>query len=329
MTTIPDSLLSNPLPLKDQLHRDGRYKYEIPVDLFTEYFGTENHEAQEALRQYPTLIYLLGKVTTESQGMDDRPDKTLRPFYLLTEGSAMFGLEKKDDAMRWRGIFNHIMGTDRQVFTLATILRDLPQEQKQRLAEFGFDLKSFEEIDPELLRDFMLISHAGRREADETGWHNLLGKDARHNQTDPGTATDLYLRSVEAPSVFLDLMRVEKHADHLAKVGEQTVLPNVADNILTYADWTFGQAPNTLKDRFIGLRKSQRAAPEILDLLEKCGTNFEKALQEVVSPTIWQEMTSAGPFAWETQIRKAYCAPSGLTIQETFPGYLQQFPQVA
>lgn len=277
MTLKPD-VLSSPLPLKDKLFQDGRHRYGIPVDLFTEHFGIKNFEVQEALREHPTLAYLLGRVTTEPQGTDSRPDGILRPVYFLEEGSAMFALEKKDDAMRWRGIFNHIMGTARQVYSLSTFLKDLPPEKKQQLADFGFDLSSFAEVDPELLRDFMLISHAGRRETDETGWHNLLGKDAKHNQTDPGTATDLYLRSVEAPSVFLDLMRVEKHADHLAKAGEKTIFPHVVDNILTYADWTFNQTHVTLKQRFIGLRKSQRAAPEILDLLEGCGITSEKPI---------------------------------------------------
>ena len=326
MTKTPDRTLSDSPSLKDQLSPDTRYKYQIPVDLFGEYYGIKKPEVQEALQEHPTLSYLLGRVTAESQGMDNRPDGVLRPVYFLEEGSAMFALEKKDDAMRWKGIFNHIMETARQVYYLSTILKDLSPEQRQQLTDLGFDLSSFNEVEPELLRDFMFISHSGRRSTDETTWHNLKN-DGVHGEIDPGRATFNHLRALKASPIFLDLMRVEKHADHLAKVREKTIFPDIIDNLLTYPDWTFGQSPNTLQDRFIGLRRSQRAAPEILDLLEKCGLTFEKALQEVVSPTIWQKMTSAGPFAWETQIRKAYCAPSGLTVQETFPGYLQQFPQ--
>jgi len=62
-------------------------------------------------------------------------------------------------------------------------------------------------------------------------------------------------------------------------------------------------------------------------VLEQCGSNFEAALKQIVSPNIWQEVTTAGPYDWETQIRKAYCASSGLSIQEVFPQYGKQLPQ--
>ena len=283
-------------------------------------------EVSNVLLKYPTLKFLLGEVTSEVQTQDSRPDGVIRPVYYLTKDSGMFGLENKDDAMRWKGIFNHIIGSARQVYWLSEKLNNLTQEQKQQFANLGFDTSSFDEIDPELLRNFMFISHAGRRITDETTWHEL--KDEPHGETDPGTATVNLLKEMKANQVFLDLMRVEMHADHLVKAGENKLFPNIIDNILTYCDWTFGQKPNTLEERFIALEKSKRAPPEILAILKECGLSFELALKQVLGENIWQEMILAGPYDWETEIRKAYCAPSGLNLQEAFPAYLNQYPQV-
>lgn len=98
---------SNSLSLRDQLFTDFKHQYGVPVELFLEYYNVRSPEVEASLRDHPTLCYLLGNVTAESQGVDNRPDGVMRPVYFLTEGSAMFGLEKKEDAMRWRGIFNH------------------------------------------------------------------------------------------------------------------------------------------------------------------------------------------------------------------------------
>lgn len=309
---------------EDALSSDSRYCYKIPVDSFSEHYNLKNPEALEVLQKYPSLVYLLGKVTESPQGKDNRPDNVLRPYYLLEEGSGMFALENKDDAERWSGIFNHIMGTARQVYYLAEILSLLPEEKIKQFADFGLDISSFKKINPELLRDFMFISHSGRRKTDEKVWHNL--NDTAHCEIDPGKATAKHLYKYKAPPIFLALMRIEDHEKYLAADKNQSSFPNLIDNILTYCDWTFGQTPNSLAERFAGLRKSQRTTPATLDILERCGSNFETALKQIVSPDIWQKMTTAGPFNWETEIRRAYCAPSGVSLGEAFPNYLKQFP---
>lgn len=291
----------------------------IPVDAFVARYRVEHPQVIEALRVYPPLCYLLGRVTDEPKTRDSRPDGVERPVYYLAEGSGMFGLTYPEDAMRWRGIFNHIMGTARQVYWLADRLAHATPAQGEAFGQRGFDVDSFGAINPLILRDFMFISHAGRRQMDEYNWHEL--RDAVHPSGDSGRNTIELLKAEHADPTFLDLMRVEMHADHLAVTADGGLFPDIVDNVLTYPDWTFGQKPQSLSERFAGLRKSGRAEPNILDILERCGTAFERALKEIVSPTIFEDMTHAGPYEWEREIRNAYCVAAGLTIGEIFPGF--------
>ncbi|MEK7129543.1 MAG: hypothetical protein AAB803_00850 [Patescibacteria group bacterium] len=299
----------------------------IPVDTFVARYRVEHPQVIEALRVYPPLCYLLGRVTDEPQIRDSHPDGVERHVYYLSEGSGMFGLTHPEDAMRWRGIFNHIMGTARQVYWLADRLTRATTAERETFGQRGFDVSTFVAINPLILRDFMFISHAGRRQMDEYNWHGL--RDAVHPSGDSGKNTIELLRAERADPTFLDLMRVEMHADHLAVTADSGLFPDMVDNVLTYPDWTFGQKPQSLSERFSGLRKSGRAEVNVLDILERCGTAFERALKEIVSPTIFEDMAHAGPHEWETRIRQTYCAASGLTVAEVFPGYLQQFPQAA
>lgn len=294
---------------------------QISVDAFIERFRVSNPDVQETLRAYPTLCYLLGSVTQTPQTEDQRPDGVVRSIHFLVEGSGMFGLTHAADAERWKGIFNHIMGTARQVFFLSEQLLRLTLDQKQQFNKLGFDINSLNELNPELLRNFMFISHAGRRQSDERTWHGL--NDNVHPEGDSGVTTLALLKSYNADPVLVNLMRVETHAHHLAVAGKKGFLPNIVDNILTYCDWTFGQQPNTLTERFVGLRKSRRQPEEILNVLESCGNRFEAALKQVLGNDIFDRMINAGPYDWETQIRKAYSASSGLTLEELFPTYKQ------
>jgi len=305
----------------------GRQGMESIVDTSTKRYEVTHPLVIETLHEFPALRFLLGNVTSESMGVDNRPDGVSRPVYFLTEGSGMFGLKNPDDAMRWRGIFNHILGTARQVYYLADRLSRLPNRQIQALGEQGYYIPSLVTIRPNDLRDFMFVSHAGRRQMDEYAWHGL--RDAVHSTGDSGINTYQLLQKEGAPALFLDLMRVEMHADHLIQSARGDHFPDMSDNVLTYPDWTFGQAPTTLTERFAGLRKSGRADPEILDALERCGTSFELILRKIVDPDIFVHMTHAGPYDWETKIRQAYCVPSGLTLKAVFPGYIAQYPPVS
>src|SRR5581483_12490447 len=121
------------LDVSSQLDRSVRNKAiaDIPVATYVDRFGVANAEVLEVLGEFPTLCYLLGNTTIDPMGQDSRPDGTTRPIYYLTECSGMFGLKAPDDAMRWRGIFNHVMGTARQVYFVANRLAHLNSTQKK------------------------------------------------------------------------------------------------------------------------------------------------------------------------------------------------------
>lgn len=296
---------------------------EIPiaqrVDEAIARYNVEHTLVRETIHEFPELRFLLGHITNEPQGTDRRPDNVERPVYYLTEGSGMFGLANSHDAMRWRGIFNHVMGTARQVYWLAQRVAGLPSYQIAEFGDRGYDVPTLLRIRPEALRDFMFVSHAGRRQMDEYNWHGL--RDRVHPSADSGFNTYRLLKQEGAPPLMLDLMRVEMHAHHLAKAVRGNMLPDMIDNLLTYPDWTFGQSPVTLTERFAGLRKSGRSEPEITNILEQCGAAFERDLIDIVDPDIFVKMTHAGPYTWETKIRNAYCAPSGLAMSKVFPNY--------
>lgn len=284
----------------------------------------ERHEivhplVTETLHEFPNLRFLLGKVSIVPNGTDSRPDNTLRPVYYLQEGSGMFGLTIPDDAMRWRGIFNHIMGTSRQVYWLADRLSHLSSDQIQMFGELGYDTKPFVSIHSEELRDFMFVSHAGRRRADERIWHDL--HDSAHPTADIGMSTYRLLEDYGASQRVLDLMRVETNAKKLVRSMRGNHFPNLEDNILTYCDWTFDQLPTTLTERFVRLRQSKRTRRGTLYDLQRGGAAFEKALKEIVDPDIFRKMTHAGPYDWETKIRRAYSASAGLPLGTVFPWY--------
>ena len=305
-------------PLKDADHPrpsepGNRSSYGIPVMDFISHYGVESPLMQESLCSYPTLCYLLGNVTEGSPTQDNRPDGIVRPVYFLTEGSGMFGLKNPDDAMRWRGIFNHVIGTTRQVNFLSNRLKNLTEEQRNQFFLLGYNVESLDKADPSLLTDYMLVSHSGRRGADEHNWHNL--NDEVHTSADPYESTLQHLQKLDAPDEIIALMRTEKHSYLLA--GE---LPDIIDNILTYCDWTFGQSPTTLEERFEGLRARSRESLPVLAMLEGIGTKFETALKEVLGDTVIQEMRES---VWDDEvlIREAYAQSAGLTLEEVFPKF--------
>lgn len=301
--------------------KDTSHSSTIDVDYFINHYGVDNPLTIEALRTFPTLCYLLGETTPDPVTEDNRPDNVMRPIYYLTDGSGMFGLKNREDAMRWKGIFNHILGTARQVHFLAEKLSQATPEQKEAFAAKGFDASSFEAANPNQLTAFMLISHAGRRQMDEATWHNL--SDTAHPTKDSYENTVRHLTASKAPQFFVDLMRVENH-DHLFSYKENGMLPDIVDNILTYCDWTYGQNPQTLESRFTGLRTSQRTDNEALDKFEQYGKRFETAVKEILGEDVIREMPKS-QYSWEEHIRRAYCAPSGISLTETFPSYADQF----
>ena len=301
----------------------------IPVDSFIKRFNVENFQVVEVLRRFPTLCYLLGKVTDEPQNSKTLPDSTQRPIFYLVEGSDMFGLKNPEDAIEWKGIFNHVIGSVRNINFISQKLASATEEQKQRLAEIGYDRLSLDTLDPNLLRNFMFISHAGRRKTDEHalyGIHEAPKKDSQNLR--PADHSYLYTMEILEESgtsqQLKDLMKVEDHVYEVegAKDGR---IKNIVDNILTYCDWTYGQEPTPLDVRFRGLRQSRRQSEEILNILEACGTNFENALKEVFGPNIYDQMANADPFPGEKEVREAYAASAGLTLAQVYPDFAAKY----
>lgn len=73
---------------------------------------------------------------------------------LVEEGAGMVGLKDREDNREWAGIFNHLVKTGR----VATFLA-------KELQKTGVD------IDPRVVLNAILVSHAGRRQWDEACWY--------------------------------------------------------------------------------------------------------------------------------------------------------------
>lgn len=299
-------------------HRSKRelIMQKIPVDTFIEKYNIHNKDTVEALKEFPVLSYLLGSVSEKPLGSDARPDGTVRPYSIVTEGSAMFGLTNPEDAMRWKGIFNHIVGAARHVHFLADKIAHATPIQKQKLLALGYTPTSLASLDPDLLRDHKLIDHAGRRQMDEVGWHDM--HDGAHPSTYSEKNTLALLEKNGADPYFLHHMKEEDHA-YLLSRGKNGRLKDIQFAVLTYGDWTFDQKSVSLHDRFVGLRSRNRADSETLDRLEQLGQTFESDLKHVFGESLIQEMMKLKPFEWEEKMKHAYAASAGLSVSTVFP----------
>ena len=302
----------------------------IPIDELLSKYHVTNEQTIEAVHELPTLVYLLGRVSPEPQFNDSRPDGVTRPIWLLEEGSGMFGLKNPDDARRWKGINNHVYGTARQTFILSNFLSKLTPDQIESFSKREYDVSTLSKLNPYILRDFMLISHGGRRESDELNWHGELldPQDSSHQESDSGHATVRLLKNAGAPEALIELMRVETHGYLINQIERHGKFRDFEDISLTVPDWMFGQGPNTLEDRFRGLRASKRASDDTLDKLGVGAFGFQKDFEEITGINLYSLMTREDPFDWEVMIREAYCAPSGIDPKETFPGFYSQYPQL-
>lgn len=285
----------------------------IPVEIVIKRFNVPEEVAQ-IVRCYPTLSYMLGATRFAPEIEPDR----FGPVSLAVEGSALYGLADPVDTLRWSGIANHVFGSARHVFFLAQRLASLSPRDRLRFGEFGYDISDFEDIDPVLLRDFALLSHSGRRVADETRQYNL--NDEVHKQPHIGKATVEHLQRERADEYFIELARVENDVVLRAqKVGRGYLFPSILDNLLTYADWTFDQKPTGLASRFLYLHARQREKSPVLDVLQECGVRFEEALIDILGQSVLDEMMGQAIPEWEMEIRAGYVSYSGLSLEEVFP----------
>src|SRR3989344_6594127 len=84
----------------DGLSPRERMVAEIPVDDYIARYEVTDPYTVETLHDFPTLVYLLGRVTEEPQLRDSQFGDSERGVRFLVEGSGMFGHKHPDDAMR-------------------------------------------------------------------------------------------------------------------------------------------------------------------------------------------------------------------------------------
>lgn len=278
----------------------------------------------------------MGDVTPEHQSVirkiPGKPDEP-RQVKILTRGSGMFGLVDSADAKEWSGIFNHGVGFSRHAEGLYKRLKGLTYEQREKLQRLGFNFTFFDQLDSGTIRDCALVHHCTRRQWDEYRWYGII--DDFHPETHiPGQTAKALLETYKAPRALLRLIEVEDHPDHLGgsmkQINSQHYFPDIVFSLLTYADWTFKQAPISLKDSFAEMRITRTdIAPELLDRLESSGRYFETALNDVLGTNIYQELAQMNnPPNWEIEVRTAYCLPSRLDLSDLFPKFFAQFPQL-
>lgn len=282
----------------------------------------ENSITSEAINRHPALSNMLGTVSESPQRRKTGRDGIERDVYYVTEGSAMYGLSIPDDAVEWSGIFNHVAGNARNLDYLSRIIAGLTNEQKEQFVGLGYSLDSIDSISPDLLVEFTLgYSHSGRRRADETKRYSLT--DAVHTSPDPETSTLDYLRNNKAPAEILELMKAENHQFILGESKEGSNGINIVYRILEYCDWRYNQKPITLKERFDGLRASQRLSDDDLNRLEQIGIEFENDLIGILGQEVIDAMNN---HVWEDEalIREGYCASAGLEMSTVFPEFAQR-----
>lgn len=290
-------------------------KFDVDVDAALQKYKVEHPKAQEVLRKFPVLTYLLGDVSTHPAGYKDSSSGT-KPYWLVTEGSGMFALKNPEDAREWKGIFNHMVGAAGNAYFLAEKIAHASSAQKQQLVDLGYLQRSVNRIDPQKLRDHKLIDHAGRRQADERRRYGV--KDVSHPSTHSELNTQMLLHNADADHFFQDHMKEEDHHYLLSRIL-QGKLRDIDYAILTYADWTFDQTPISIEARFKLLSKRNRATPHVLERLEAAGKQFEYDFCTVFGDTAVQELLDRGPYIWENELREAYAQTAGLRAADLFP----------
>jgi hypothetical protein len=294
----------------------------IPVESLMFDYGVSVPETQEAIRTFPTLSYLLGRVSSEKRAMIrvDKPELTGETVNILEDGSGMYGLKDRDDALRWKGIMNHVLGTVRGSVGLFDTLKTLSDNDRASMKKLGYDFSSFDRAERNLIVDSGLVVHAGRRGMDEYQWYGM--SDHAHPTGDSYINTVALFAARRAHPALFDMLHIEDHT-YLDSGDSNEVFADVLTNILTYCDWRWAQSPLTLDERFEGLRKSGRAPEVRLEHLYSHASVFDRVLSNILGKDFFSRVIRTdGAFVQsEWLIRKGYAASAGLTLQEVFPEF--------
>lgn len=240
-----------------------------------------------------TLEALEGKVsapiktTSHKPGNEDK-EVTVR---IVQEGAGMAGLKEREDNKEWSGIFNHLVKTARVATFLAQELR-----------------KKGENVNPDLILNTVLISHAGRRQWDEANWYPDAVESAQEKAAmgDQPLATPV-LKQAGISKEIMDI--VEAHA-----VGTQYPIERMdtwEKKLALYADFRVSQNLMSLRDRFDDFAKravpAGRLSQDQLDAIEAWAFKTEGEIFSKLSIKP-EDLTDGFPTQprWEKYIRRLY-----------------------
>jgi hypothetical protein len=240
-----------------------------------------------------TLEALEGEISIPVETVSQKPGHIGEKVQvsLVKEGAGMAGLKEAEDNKEWSGIFNHLVKTARVATFLAQELQ-----------------KKEENVNPNLILNTVLISHAGRRQWDEANWYPDAVKDAEEKSKlgDQPLATPV-LEKAGISDEILDI--VESH-------GIGTLYPiekmNTWEKKLSlYSDFRVSQNIMSLDQRFDDLSKravpAGRLSQAQLDEIENWAKNTEKEIfsKLPISPSdITEDFPSQA--RWERYIRRLY-----------------------
>lgn len=302
---------------------------QIPAEQILDRFEVTEPEKRKVTLKHPPIAYLLGSATKEPQALYNHKTGATDLVHIVTEGSDMFGPKSPEEAMLWKGIFNHSVGTARQIYYLTKRLLELTPDQREEFKNAGFNFSEFDSFDPnslpQILRDIFLCSHLSRRRVDERSlYQDQVDNGAHPEGTTSQTALRLLIEENQAPTELWSLIKkVEAHSEHMiGQVKDRGYFDNILDAMLTYADWTFGQKTVSLDERFPQIEGERKdLQPTMLDTFRTAGKNFEQVFNRILKTDILEELKGLQPEDWETEIRIAYCAPSGIDPKIAFPNY--------
>jgi hypothetical protein len=210
---------------------------------------------------------------------------------LVESGAGMVGLENREDNKEWSGIFNHIVKTARVATFLAEELK-----------------KTGVQVDPSLVLNTILVSHAGRRQWDESNWYPDVIENAGEKAKggDQKLATQV-LKKAGISEEIMDI--VDAHG--IGTIYPIEKMDTWEKKLSLYADFRTSQTIMSLRERFEDMAKravpSGRVTQEQLDAIEKWAFATEQDIFSRLSIRPEDILEDMPPQPrWEHYIRRLY-----------------------
>ncbi len=252
------------------------------------------------------LETLRGEISEPKTTFSNQPATRGKKVTVRTvlEGVGMAGLKDRDDNKEWSGIFNHIITTAR----VATYL-------SQKLARSGVN------VDPQLVLDAVLVSHAGRRQWDEACWYPDIASDADQKQETGNQSLSVsILKDADIPEKIVDVVKAHDIPKYpLDKVDAWE------KKVALYADFRVAQNLMSLSQRFEDFKKlvaDGRWSEEQRKQIEIWGYGIEREIFSKLSIRP-EDLTDNNPPKphWENYIRRLY-------IQDAEEGIFKRISEI-